>query len=153
VAAGKGKLLPLVPRAALTRPQYRTSIIGGAAAVYELPSPKPPLRTVMVRADTLAQVGRPFEGRFGETIRVVRGLDQAADVRMIVCQPVARAADAAIRTRAAVELPGDTAVVITRPLRCRGDTAQRIGVPVAAAADLHPTVYAVLVDETHVIAT
>jgi hypothetical protein len=140
-------------RTGLTRPQYRTSLNGGAAAVYELPASESGTRTVMVRTDVALRIGRSVEKLFAEGVRVVRVLGQSADARLVIQHRLARKVDLAIRTAAAWEASSDTSVRVTRGIQCRGDTHQLIGRRLNVAADLNQTVYRVLVDETHVIAT
>ena len=153
MAVSKGKLLPIRVKAAATRPGYRTSLSGGAAAIYELPSPKPPLRTVMVRADASMVVGLRFSTTFREPIRVNRVLDRTFEIRTVVYRLVRKECDMAIRASGDIGNRLDAAIRVTRPAQSRGDTRQTIGSPVGAAADLILTIYSVLIDESHVIAT
>lgn len=153
MAVSKGKLLPIRVKAAATRPGYRTSLSAGSAAVYELPSPKPPLRTVMVRADASMVVGQKFLTLFREPILVSRVLGRSFEIRAAVYRLLRLDCDIAIRTSGDIVNRLDAAIRVTRPAQCRGDTRQIIGSPVGTAADLNLTIYSVLIDESHVIAT
>lgn len=153
MAVSKGKIQPVVPKAGARRMVYRTSLSGGQVAFYELPSPKPPLRTVMVRADAAVRVKRTFGWDYSEPLRVVRPVDLKTDTQRAVFNALLKDADIAVRTRQGRTTLCDTAVKVTHAVQCRGDTAQRVGKRLGASADLKQTVYIVLINESHVIAT
>lgn len=153
MAVSKGKIHPVVPQSGARRARYRTSLSGGQVAFYELPSPKLPQRTVMIRADAAVRVSRTFGWDYREPLRVVRPVDRKADTQRTVFNALLKDADIAVRTRQGQTTLCDTAVKVTHSVQCRGDTAQRIGRRLDAAADLKQTVYIVLINESHVIAT
>lgn len=153
MAVSKGKIQPVVLKSGATRIVYRTSLSGGQVAFYEMPSPKPPLRTVMIRTDASLRVSRTFGWDYREPLRVVRLVDRKADTRRAVFNALLKDADIAVRTRQSRTTLCDTAVKVTHSVQCRGDTAQRIGKRLGASADLKQTVYIVLINESHVIAT
>lgn len=153
MAVSKGKIQPVFPKAGARRMVYRTSLSGGQVAFYELPSPKPPPRTVMVRTDAAVRVSRTFGWDYREPLRVVRPVDLKADTQRAVFNALLKAADVAVRTRRGQTTLCDTAVKVTHSVHCRGDTAQRVGRRLGASADLKQTVFIVLINESHVIAT
>ncbi len=153
MAVSKGKIQPVIPQAGARRMVYRTSLAGGQVAFYELPSPKEPLRTVMVRADAAVRVSRTFGWDYREPLRVVRPVDLKTDTQRAVFNALFEDADIAVRTRQGRTTLCDTALKITHSVHCRGDTAQRVGKRLGASADLKQTVYIVLINESHVIAT
>ncbi|MCB2141321.1 hypothetical protein KQH29_00095 [bacterium] len=153
MAVSKGKIQPVILKSSSARVCYRTSLSGGPVAFYELPSPKPPLRTVMVRADAAVRVSRTFGWDYREPLRVIRLVDRKADTQRVVFNALLKDADIAVRTRQGQTTLCDTAVKVTHSVQCRGDTAQRIGRLLGASADLKQTIFIVLINESHVIAT
>lgn len=153
MAVSKGKIQHVAPRPGEWKPDYRTSLVAGAAAFYDLPLPKPPERTVMIRADAALRVVHPYSEAFGEPIRVFHDVERRAATRLAVFNLLDRRADIAVRSQHGREVRCDTALIVTHRVNRRGDTAQRVGNRLGASADLKQTVFIVLINESHVIAT
>jgi hypothetical protein len=143
----------LVLKAGLKQSRYRVSFRAGQGTFYDLPSPKPPIRTVMCRADTVLRVNRPYACEDREPIHVRHPIDQAIDIRLEVRGRLQMDTDVSVRVRGGWQSRCDTRLVLTRRLGCRSDTAQRIGRRLDLRADLEQTLFHVLLNETHLIAT
>ena len=153
MAVSKGKIQHVVPKSGQRRPRYRSSLVAGTVAFFDLPFPKPPERTVMVRADAAMRVIHPFGRDFKEPLQVVHDVYQPADAQMAIFNLLSQETDIAVRTQHSMETRCDTAMRVTHRVNCRGDTAQRIGNRLGASADLKQTIYIVLINESHVITT
>ncbi len=150
----RGKIVRPVLKAGFFRPRYRVSFRAGQGTFYDLPSPKPPIRTVMCRADTALRVSHPYACEDREPIHVRHPIDQTIiDIRLEVRGRLQIDADVSVRIRGGWQSACDTRLVLTRRLGCRSDTAQRIGRRLDLQTDLEQTLFHVLLNETHLIAT
>jgi hypothetical protein len=128
------------------------SFRAGSATFYDLPSPKPPIRTVMCRADTVLRMSRLYTLLEREAIHVRHRLGQAADIRLGVRGDLEVLVDLSVQVRGGWQIAGDARVVVVRIRAERRDTAQRVGQRLDVRGDLELTLFHVLLNETHLIA-
>jgi len=151
VAVHSGRIVRPVLKAGLFRPRYRVSFRAGSATFYDLPFPKPPIRTVMRRIDLALRVDRPYARVEREAIRVWQRLEKAAETRVETRGSLETPLDLSVRVCGEKIIAPAVRVVVVRVREQHLDTAQRVEQQLNVRGDLELTLFHVLLNETHLI--
>ncbi|MDX9897033.1 MAG: hypothetical protein RBS34_16400 [Desulfofustis sp.] len=153
MAAHKGKFADIGLRSGYRQPQALTILPSVPGALFELFSNVAQRRTIMVWADSAVRITRETEMRAECAVRVINRLHSETDLWLVIFGRMDLSGDTAIRVVRPVRSLFDTSIRSYRRHAVAMVTAQRITMPADLLADAGQTIFAVLIDQDHEIQT
>jgi len=153
VATHNGNRFTLQPRAGCVVPMNRAQGPVFPAAVFEAVGATSSTRTVRRDADAAMRVWTPFAVDADSQARIVHSLLREFDTRMWVVRFPQNETDISVLVIRPFTAKGDTRLAVSAALERHADTEQRMIHQLESNFDIGQTIFAVLINESHVIQT